>query len=95
MNRSAYIAQLDRQVAENLKAQAAFDAELNKPLTLKIREWWETLPDEEKYRPYSMCELVEIFKVAPGRLGISLIEAGWSRFRSWRAANYRRWWRAG
>jgi len=85
-----------RRVSEiHNAASEATAAEKSKPLFIKIKEWWNTLPPEERLRPYSMCELVAVFKVAPSRLGMALTELGWKRSRSWNGANYRRWWRAG
>ena len=89
---SAYIAQLRRESKIYNAASAAIAAERNKPLAIKVREWWGRLSDEEKYRPYSMEELAKIFNVAPGRIGLGLAELGWIRRRMWTETNYKRYW---
>ena len=90
--RGAYIKNLIRLSDEAIAASADIAAEKNKPLIIKISEWWERLPDEERYRAYSMHELQTVFKVAPGRIGLALAELGWSRCRVWLTTNYKRFW---
>ena len=90
--RGAYIKNLIRLSDEAIAASADIAAEKNKPLIVKIKDWWQKLPPEERYRPYSMDELVAVFKAAPGRLGIALAEEGWARRRVWDATNYKRYW---
>jgi len=89
---SAYIKNLVRLSDETNAASATTAAEKSKPLPIKIQERANTLPPEEGRRPYSMCELVAVFKVAPGRLGMALAELGWTRRRVWTATNYKRYW---
>ena len=89
---SAYINKLIRQTDEANAKCAALAAERNKPLTVKIREWWTALSIEQRYRPYSMDELVKIFNAAPGRIGLALAELGWLRRRAWTEINYKRYW---
>ena len=89
---SAYIKNLVRLSDEANAASEATAAEKFKPLVTRIKEWWNTLPTVERHRPYSMCELVAVFKVAPGRLGIALAELGWSRRRVWTTTNFKRYW---
>lgn len=89
---SAYIKNLVRLSDEANATSEATAAVKSMPLPIKIEEWWNALSPHERRRPFSMCELVAVFKVAPGRLGIALAELGWSRRRVWTTTNYKRYW---
>jgi len=53
------------------------------PLSLEeeIREWWDTLPDVQKFRSYNMRLLVFLFGASPARIGVALHSLGWTRTR--------------
>lgn len=88
----AYKKQLDAIAADVKLRTATVQAELNKPLTIRIQEWWLLLSPEERKKHYAMRELVSIFNTAPGLIGVALVELGWHRRRKWSGANNYRYW---
>lgn len=90
--KSAYIENLKRLSDEANAVSAAIATENSRPLVIKIEEWWNTLSPDERCRISSMEELVDVFNVAPGRIGLALAELGWHRRRVWTETNYKRYW---
>lgn len=87
-----YLEEVKRYSAEQNAANAARRAEREKPLHVKIQEWWDSLPESERNRPYTMDEFVCQFKTAPGLIGNALHRLGWRRGRKWGKGGYGRYW---
>lgn len=64
-----YMDNLHRETEEMLAAQAAARAERQKPLRVKIGEWYASLPPPHRKPYYTMDELVKQFNVAPASSG--------------------------
>ncbi|CAM2178444.1 hypothetical protein [Burkholderia orbicola] len=82
---SAYVKLLNRQAEASVPA--------GPPLRQKLLDWYRTLPEISRRRPFSMTE----FETALGTQGkyISpvLLELGWQRKRRWSSCGqYLRYW---
>ncbi len=87
-----YLEDVKRASAESMAASTAARAERLKPLHVKIQEWWATLPETERDRPFTMNEFARQFKTSPGLIGNALHQLGWQRGRRWGKGSYRRYW---
>jgi len=90
---TSYLARIQAEAANRRAARDAIRAERNKPLHIKIDEWFEKLPAYERKTHYTMAELLDQFGGAAGAMGLALDKLGWKRRRKWSGAGpYSRYW---
>jgi hypothetical protein len=89
-----HLKELEISRERSRQEREAIRAEQIRPLTQKISDWWEALPQEQRTSQYTMESLRNIFGVSGSRIGPALIALGWTRGRSWRSeGSYYRYWR--
>jgi hypothetical protein len=91
---SAYLAELKREAAAaNARAERQ-RAMSDRPLQVRIRDWWQALPEPARGHGYSMEDLTKIFGASGAQIGQALHALGWRRYRVWGPGPYRRLWSA-
>ncbi|MHA1539930.1 MAG: hypothetical protein ACTSXQ_05600 [Alphaproteobacteria bacterium] len=86
-------AEIMREADRLMEETQKYRAEKNKPLDVKIHEWYSQLPAHDKKEYYTMEELKARFPVAPSRIGTALHELGWQRKRNWKSSgSHGRYW---
>lgn len=86
---SAYISGLNRELDE-----ATPEAQLYKPdLKQRFLDWFDSVPEISRYRPYSMVELEQALGTQGRYISPVLISLGWVRRRRWSGNGaYLRYW---
>lgn len=86
---SAYIRTLNRD-QEPAKLQGTDPAPT---LQERFLNWYASLPEVSRHRPFSMLELEEALSTQGKYLGPVLLRLGWTRHRRWaRTGAYNRFW---
>lgn len=82
---SAYLAQLKQQSAAQAPAQS--------PLKLRFLEWFSSLPELTRERPFSMTEFEKVLRTQGKYISPVLLGLGWRRTRRWGSrGQYHRYW---
>ena len=81
ISRESYLHRLERRRLEQLNEKQRQPSSLS--LEDKIRNWWETVPEEEKRMNYRMDFFVNRFGAIRQKLGLALYSLGWQRKRRW------------
>ncbi|CAE6864597.1 hypothetical protein IQ288_05075 [Burkholderia sp. R-69980] len=82
---SAYIKQLQRMAAASLPATP--------PLQKRFMDWYVSLPEVTRHRPFSMIEFEQALGTQGKYISPVLLKLGWQRKRRWSSqGQYHRYW---
>ncbi|NPT46161.1 hypothetical protein GNZ12_33540 [Paraburkholderia sp. 1N] len=82
---SAYIKQLQREATSGSPAKL--------PLQQQFMEWYRSLPEVARNRPFSMVEFEQALGTQGKYISPVLLELGWQRKRRWSShGQYHRYW---
>ncbi|OEZ27163.1 hypothetical protein [Variovorax boronicumulans] len=82
---SAYLA--------SLKQQSAAQAPASPPLQQRFQEWFTSLPELTRERPFSMAEFEKVLGTQGKYISPMLLGLGWQRKRRWSSrGQYHRYW---
>ena len=86
---SAYIRSLQRSLDAETEPQQLFKPDLKR----RFIEWFASVPEISRVRPYSMVELERVLSTQGRFLSPILEDLGWERRRKWssKRANPRYW----
>jgi hypothetical protein len=85
MSTSAYIKQLNRLIATASPVKS--------PLQQQFMDWYGSLPEVVRYRPFSMVEFEQALGTQGKHISPVLLELGWQRKRRWSSqGQYHRYW---
>ncbi len=86
---SAYISALNRSLITEIQS-----GQISKPdLHQRFLDWFGSVPEISRIRPYSMVELERALNTQGRYLSPVLLNLGWRRHRKWSShAHYLRYW---
>lgn len=86
---NAYIARLKRELSEEAQQPLAVSHNLRQ----QVLDWFESLPEISRNRPFAMVELERALGTQGKYLSPVLLSLGWSRKRKWTSqGQYHRYW---
>ena len=86
---SAYIAALNRELAAEAKPVQLSKSDLRQ----RFLDWFDSVPEISRIRPYSMVELEQALGTQGKYLSSILLSLGWERRRKWSSREqYHRYW---
>ena len=80
---------------QDLQRQTAARSPPSQPLSLRQRfmDWYRSIPEFARNRPFSMSEFETALKMAGKQISPVLLELGWQRKRIWSTTGqYHRYW---
>jgi hypothetical protein len=86
---SAYIAALNRELRDERTCEQVAKPDLRH----RFVEWYESLPEISRHRPFAMAELEMALGTQGKYLSAILLSLGWQRRRKWSSrGQYPRYW---